>query len=73
MECHYSMGIALTISKTLLYMDQDQALALGVAVTFTLTGLCCLAWGLHNMFIRERIIVEPSEEDSTFLLAGRTI
>ena len=52
-------------------MDQDQALALGVAVTFTLTGLCCLAWGLHNMFIRERIIA--SEEHSTFLLGGRTI
>ena len=54
-------------------MDEDQALALGVAVTFTLTGLCCLAWGLHKMFIRERITVESSEEHSTFLLGGRTI
>ena len=54
-------------------MDEDQALALGVAVTFTLTGLCCLAWGLHNMLIRERIAVESSEEHSTFLLARRTI
>ena len=54
-------------------MDQDQALALGVAVTFTLTGLCCLAWGLHNTFIAERITVESSSDDSISLLAGRTI
>ena len=44
-------------------MDEDQALALGIAVTVTLTGLCCMACGLHRMFIRERII-----EDSTSLL-----
>ena len=41
-------------------MDEDQALALGVAVTFTVTGLCCLMWGLHGMFIRERITEESS-------------
>ena len=43
-------------------MDEDQALAAGVMVVFTLTGLCCLAWGLHNTFIAERIplIAEPS-------------
>ena len=44
-------------------MDEDQALALGVAVTLTLTGLSCWACGLHKLFIRERII-----EDSTSLL-----
>jgi hypothetical protein len=44
-------------------MDEDQALAVGVAVTFTLTGLCCMACGLHRIFIRERIT-----EDSTSLL-----
>jgi hypothetical protein len=54
-------------------MDEDQALALGVAVAFTLTGLCCLTWGLHSMFIRQRIILEPSEEEYTSFLAGRTI
>ena len=39
-------------------MDEDQVLALAVAVTFTLTGLCCWACGLHKMFIRERITEE---------------
>lgn len=45
-------------------MDEDQALAVGVTVTVTLTGLCCLACGLHRIFIRERI----TEEDYTSLL-----
>jgi hypothetical protein len=45
-------------------MDEDQALAVGVAVMVTIAGLCCLACGLHRLFIRERIT-----EDSTSLLA----
>jgi hypothetical protein len=44
-------------------MDEDQALAVGVAVTVTIAGLCCLACGLHRMLIQERIT-----EDSTSLL-----